>query len=62
MPLQSKNRKRFTREEIKNHILGMMMLDPQPSGKPLSQREKAENAMHEQIAAYFDEPQYTDEF
>ena len=55
-PFFSETRKRFTREEIKEHILGMKMLDPQPSGRPLSQREKAENALHDQIAAYFDEP------
>ena len=55
-PFQSKTRKRFTREEIKEHILGMKSLDPQPNGKNLSKRAKAENALHDQIAAYFDEP------
>ena len=55
-PFLSKTRKRFTREEIKEHILVMKDLDPQPSGKPLSQRDKAGNALHDRIAAYFDEP------
>lgn len=62
MPFQSKNRKRFTREEIKEQILALIMLDPQPSGKQLSKREKAENFMHAKIARYFDEPKHSDQF
>ena len=62
IPVWSPNRKRFTRVEIQEHIRRFMLLDPQPNGKKLSQREKAENAVMAQIIKEFDEPVFTDEF
>lgn len=61
-PFCSPSRKRFTREEIRNHILDCMLADPQPNGKQLSQRLKSENENHLKIANYFNPPEFTDEF
>lgn len=53
-PCQNDDGKLFTRDEIREHILMHVLMDPQPNGKRLSKRLQAENALLELIASSFD--------